>query len=228
MNREEAKEFLIAISYKLGNMSIEYLTEKDGEKMREAIKALEQQTCEDAVNRAHVMLIVREFLNNSTYDEKMLVNDLNKLHSVQPELKPCEDAVSREAVLMELGKYLCGVPFDEKGIDEVIKELPPVKPQPKTKTGYWKKMVEVYDLQQNRMLVPYGYDDAKFGNAPVYVCDCGCESNKNSRFCPDCGARMVEPQEKQCANCNHYGKLSLDCARCDDDCSMFEPQESEG
>ena len=61
------------------------------------------------------------------------------------------------------------------------------------KTGHWEKMVEVYDLQQNRMLVPYGYDDAKFGNTPVYVCDCGCESNKNSRFCPDCGARMVEP-----------------------------------
>ena len=65
------------------------------------------------------------------------------------------------------------------------------------KTGHWKKMVEVYDLQQNRMLVPYGYDDAKFGNTPVYVCDCGCESTKNSRFCPNCGAKMVEPQESE-------------------------------
>ena len=36
-----------------------------------------------------------------------------------------------------------------------------------------------------------------------------------------------EPQKKQCADCNHYGKLSLDCGRCDDYCSMFEPQESE-
>lgn len=36
----------------------------------------------------------------------------------------------------------------------------------------------------------------------------------------------VEPQEKRCADCNHYGKLSLVCGRCDD-CSMFEPQESE-
>ena len=43
MTREDAKEFLIDISYKLGNMAIEYLTEKDGEKMREAIKALEQE-----------------------------------------------------------------------------------------------------------------------------------------------------------------------------------------
>ena len=58
-----------------------------GQALTMAIKALEQQTCGDAVNRAHVMLIVREFLNNSTYDEEMLVNDLNKLHSVQPEQK---------------------------------------------------------------------------------------------------------------------------------------------
>ena len=45
MTKEEAKDFLIGISYKLGNMAIEYLTEKDGEKMREAIKVLEQESC---------------------------------------------------------------------------------------------------------------------------------------------------------------------------------------
>lgn len=39
--------------------------------------------------------------------------------------------------------------------------------------------------------------------------------------------KPYEPQEKRCADCNHYGKLSLDCGRCDDDCSMYEPQESE-
>jgi hypothetical protein len=39
----DAKEYLINMSYKLGNMSIEYLTEKDGEKMREAIRILEQE-----------------------------------------------------------------------------------------------------------------------------------------------------------------------------------------
>ena len=47
MTREEAKEFLVNISYKLGNMSIEYLTEKDGEKMREAIAILERTEGEE-------------------------------------------------------------------------------------------------------------------------------------------------------------------------------------
>ena len=39
---EEAIEFLTKISYVLGTMAVEYLSEKDGEKMREAIKVLEQ------------------------------------------------------------------------------------------------------------------------------------------------------------------------------------------
>ena len=42
MNKEEAKNFIIDISYELGNMAVEYLTEKDGEKMREAVEVLEQ------------------------------------------------------------------------------------------------------------------------------------------------------------------------------------------
>ena len=43
MTREEAEKYLIDISYQIGTMGIEYLTEKDGEKMREAIEALEQE-----------------------------------------------------------------------------------------------------------------------------------------------------------------------------------------
>ena len=43
MTIEEAIEFLTKISYTLGTMSVEYLSEKDGEKMREAIEAIEQE-----------------------------------------------------------------------------------------------------------------------------------------------------------------------------------------
>lgn len=32
---------------------------------------------------------------------------------------------------------------------------------------------------------------------------------------------------KRCADCVHFGKLSLECGRCDDDCSMYEPEEQE-
>jgi hypothetical protein len=49
MTGENAKEYLINISYKLGTMGIEYLTEKDGEKMRDAIHALERESVLDKV-----------------------------------------------------------------------------------------------------------------------------------------------------------------------------------
>lgn len=51
MIREEAINYLMNISYQLGTTSIEYLSEKDGEKMREAIKALEQEPCNDCISR---------------------------------------------------------------------------------------------------------------------------------------------------------------------------------
>ena len=47
MTKEEAKSFLINISYKFGNMAIEYLTEKDGEKMREAVDICIQEAFEE-------------------------------------------------------------------------------------------------------------------------------------------------------------------------------------
>ncbi len=68
--------------------------------VRVAIKALEQQPCEDAISRERTMLRVREFIGNPTYTEKMLVDDMNALPSVQPkpEIKPigyieCSDAM---------------------------------------------------------------------------------------------------------------------------------------
>ena len=42
MTIEEATKHLMRISYLLGSIGVEYLTEKDGEKIREAIKVLQQ------------------------------------------------------------------------------------------------------------------------------------------------------------------------------------------
>ena len=78
MKIEEAKEFLIDISYKLGNMSVEYLTEKDGEKMREAIEELEQEPILDKI-RAEIetkygQCDICEYFENYDYEE----NDISE------------------------------------------------------------------------------------------------------------------------------------------------------
>ena len=91
------------------------------------------------------------------------------------EQKPCEDAIRRESVL-----DLC----DSKDPDykvihfkEDVECLPPVNPQPK---GHW---ISHYD------------EGEKVG---WYECDhCHTERAFNTKFCPDCGYRMVEPQESE-------------------------------
>jgi len=96
MTDEEAKEFLTKISYALGNMSVEYLSEKDGEKMRDAIKVLEQQPCEDCISRGAVNDLVDE-LARAISDERCymsrgrstgkIMQDILDLPSVTPKNK---------------------------------------------------------------------------------------------------------------------------------------------
>jgi len=89
------------------------------------------------------------------------------------EQEPCEDAVSRQ--------YLIDIATEDGAYDYVsaqeIANAPSVNPQPKT--GHW---ISHYD------------EDAKEG---WYECNrCHTERAFNTDFCPDCGARMVEPQER--------------------------------
>ena len=35
-------------------------------------------------------------------------------------------------------------------------------------------------------------------------------------------------REKSCESCKHYGVLSLDCSRCDDECNQYEPKQRTG
>ena len=47
MTKEEAKEYLLWLSYLFGTTGVEYLTEKDAIKMREAVEVLEQASNAD-------------------------------------------------------------------------------------------------------------------------------------------------------------------------------------
>ena len=165
-------------------MSVEYLTEKDGEKMREAIKALEQEPCD-----------VFDEYGNYKYPSDVELTEPNTATSM-----PCEDAISRQAAIDAVAfgiTYATGVnmetgevshPFAEsnqelrKAIHRIC-ELPPVNPQPKT--GHW-----------------INVNEGKWNTIPAYKCSaCGANADLRdwsgeSLFCPWCGAKMVEPQER--------------------------------
>jgi hypothetical protein len=99
MTKEEAKEFLTDISYKLGNMSVEYLSEKDGERMREAIKALEQEPCEDAVSLDGVIDTIEWYRTNPQhFTEDNLIEDIKGLPPVTPR--------TGKWIFVQRGKYV--------------------------------------------------------------------------------------------------------------------------
>ena len=107
------------------------------------------------------------------------------------EQQTCEDAISREDALMALtGEW-------HESRDEIlslairrIRTLPSVNPQPKT--GHWEWVQ--YDSNPNignwhcsecRCVVVECVDKKSEGGIPLY------------KYCPQCGCRIVEPQESE-------------------------------
>lgn len=105
------------------------------------------------------------------------------------EQQTCEDAVSREAVLGLFAQNADATRPYSKTWEEV-KALPSVKPQ--QKTGHWEWVQ--YDSNPNignwhcsecRSVVIECADKKSKGDIPLY------------KYCPQCGCRMVEPQESE-------------------------------
>lgn len=139
MTREEAKEFLIGVSYEIGTVGAECLSEKDAEKMREAIEALSepittgQHCCEcgKPVPSAWEMTrtgypgcepYVVRIADSISREEvlKVINNPLNirLVPSVRPE--PCEDCISRREAIYLADEMKYDLPDDERLADLAI------------------------------------------------------------------------------------------------------------
>lgn len=56
--REEAKKYLIDLSYKLGTTAVEELTLEDGEKMRKAVEDVEQSPSEESEPAQWIQMLI--------------------------------------------------------------------------------------------------------------------------------------------------------------------------
>lgn len=148
------------------------------ETIRMAIKALEQQPCEDCVSRQAVKSIMVRWKFNSMNAYLEADYEIDKLPSVTPQ--PCNDYISRQAVINAIANtcfWLSSGDWNE--LMECINSVPSVTPQPKT--GHWIKYQKPwggmqgwkcsncknhYDISDAYTMIPYNY-------------------------CPNCGSRMM-------------------------------------
>ena len=122
--------------------------------------------------------------------------DVTRLLSL--EQKPCEDAISRQAVIDGINQYFHDEYYQRTSIqdcrdcliEDVIKDISPINPQ--LKTGHWigidEEPHEVWECDHCGFVIdgsgcidPYDYRDTY-------------------KYCPYCGARMVDEQESEVQN----------------------------
>ena len=201
MTRDEAIEILSR------SRSMKNVPDDIMEAHEMAIKALEQQTCEDCISREAVLENIKGLKKSPWFNDDIpgvrivrkeaveIIEDLciknlpSVNHAEKQEL--CEDAVSRQAVLDIFADNADAVRPYSKTWEEV-KALPSVNPQPKT--GYW---IGHREHCENLGVMPSGLGAYEWCSN----CDCGIDVREwhinNYNYCPDCGAKMVKPQESE-------------------------------
>ena len=135
---------------------------------------------------------------NGYYTQKDGIREYHSMKSeytvVQPKVE-CEDAVSRQAVI-DCATLITSIPTEDWDIGDWVclfrdrvSQLPSV--QPKAKTGRWVEVAQYADGKHK-------IECSECGN---HIFDRGHANSHNVKekykFCPSCGAKMVEPQESE-------------------------------
>lgn len=157
MTRDEAISIMNVIVHML---EPQYDTDRIEDAVEMAIKALEQEPCENCCNGNQI--------------EKAKLCQKSYLAGMEHKQEPCEDAVSRQAVIDTIDKWvksmhvLIALPANEvTPLFESVHELPPVTPMPKM--GRWER--------------------DQFTNQPT-CSKCGYKVfGGQTNYCPACGSK---------------------------------------
>lgn len=186
MNREEAINMLYGM--RANNLNLDDALEM-------AIQALEQEPCEMTAEEYRQRMI--QAFHNADTDELIAIcvlptekefEHLEWLLKNHYKKEPCGDAISRQAVRHILNHEVKMPIKLWKKVFELVDDLPPVTPQPKT--GYWITWKEA----GNEISSETRFECSVCHDAAQTLCN---GLDLLSSFCPNCGARMVEPQESE-------------------------------
>lgn len=172
-------------------------SEKYGQALEVAFRCME--ACEGSMTVEEYRQRMIQAFHNADCDELIAVvclptekefEHLEWLLQTHYKKEPCEDCISRQSVIEQLNVYCknnCRYTEAEQEVMcracdigsciELIEDMPPVTlARPRGKWEYVQ------------------YDRQSIGN---YHCSlCGC-IGEPTNFCPNCGAKMVEPQESE-------------------------------
>lgn len=147
---------------------------------------LEIEPCEyapftiDELKNEDMQKLLREFKN-----QRVIVTDHDCLPSATI-IEPCEDAISRAWLKEAIHNFYYGLKHKptEEDIQAYIDSAKPVTP--KSKTGHWILLDECsnsgyYCSECHKKVIKEGWSNTV----------------KKIKYCPNCGARMEEPQESE-------------------------------
>ena len=144
------------------------------------LEVLEQEPCEDWHDVPSDEMTLGQ--------ARQAVKDLRKKLAEYLWQTPCKDAISRQEVLDVIERWLECSGYNEaerhimRAVQSVLYDSPSVTPQPKT--GHWIKTGD--------------YLITAFGNVDYVKCSCCREYGlEKGNYCPNCGAKMIEPQESE-------------------------------
>jgi rubredoxin len=101
------------------------------------------------------------------------------------EQEPCEGVISRQAVLDEISDYNNDLDYTTNELYDRIKRMPSVNPQPKT--GHWIAQ-DIHNCHTDFKCSECGYIHSFMH---LYG-----KPTADYTYCPICGAKMVESQER--------------------------------
>ena len=192
MTREEAIKLIQNLIDQMNENGYAEIDSFHEDALLMAIKALEQEPCEDEYIKVPKKALKYRTAGMVAYNAEWLKNHFDIERAVIcGAQEPCDDAISRQAALDAFGlsektrKY----GGDHSGYDtmmlyeiqNVLESLPPV--QPKQKTGKW---IRVAGMNERCSACYHYFPLSDFLGRPFEI-----------NYCPNCGERMIEPQESE-------------------------------
>ena len=114
----------------------------------------------------------------------------DKCNHYEPDVlnqQPCDDYISRAKAIEEADKLCLETDYDNEQVIEMLNDLPSVTP--KEKTGHW------VNAKVGKLFPSNDYKCSECGNLLDFDgINCG---RGDANYCPNCGARMIEPQESE-------------------------------